>query len=347
MNREVTAFAPASVSNVASGFDIMGFALDGPGDSVTVRLTDSPRVRIRKITGTTTALPMDVERNTAGPPVLAVLELYKKGREISPAERGTDFNPEKQGIEIDIHKGLPIGSGIGSSATSAVAAAVAANELLGAGLSLDKILECAIEGEKIASGAVHVDNLAPSLFGGFILVRGYNPIDIVRIKPPKSLWCTIIYPHIEIRTIEARRILPKEVPLCDVITQTGNAAGLVAGLMSEDYGLIGRSLKDVIAEPARAHLIPRFKEMKDAAIAAGALGCSISGAGPSLFALSSSKECATKAGESMSGVLQRAGLKHSVMVSGICQAGTRIISGPTNGEPIKAPQGALLIPFMS
>ncbi len=322
MTKEVSAFAPASVSNVASGFDIMGFALESLGDTVTVRITPTPGVRIGKITGTPVALPMEVDRNTAGPPVLAVLERYQAARH-SASSAGFDLR--KQGIEIDIDKGLPIGSGIGSSAASAVAAAVAADALLGARLSPEELLECSVEGEKLASGAVHVDNLAPSLYGGFILVRGYNPIDVVRIKPPESLWCTILYPHIEIMTIEARKILPQTVPLRDVITQTGNAAGLVAGLLTGDLGLISRSLNDVIAEPARAHLIPGFQEIKRAALAAGALGCSISGAGPSLFALSASRRSAEMAADAMSKVLRGIGCRHSHLVSGICRAGARIV----------------------
>ncbi len=322
MTKEVSAFAPASVSNVASGFDIMGFALESLGDTVTVRITSTPGVRIGKITGTPVALPREVEKNTAGPPVLAVLERFlAAGRRSSVA----GFDPQRQGIEIDIDKGLPIGSGIGSSAASAVAAAAAANALLKADLPPEVILECSVEGEKIASGAVHVDNLAPSLYGGFILVRGYNPIDVVRIKPPEALWCTIVYPHIEIMTIEARKILPQAVPLHDVITQTGNAAGLVAGLLTGDLGLISRSLNDVIAEPARAHLIPGFHNMKRAAIASGALGCSISGAGPSVFALSASKKIAESVGEAMSEVLHGVGCKHSHLVSGICRTGARIV----------------------
>ncbi|HEX9007128.1 MAG TPA: homoserine kinase, partial [Bacteroidota bacterium] len=243
------------------------------------------------------------------------------------------------GIEIDIDKGLPIGSGIGSSAASAVAAAVAADALLDARLSAEEILECSVEGEKIASGAVHVDNLAPSFYGGFILVRGYNPIDVVRIKPPESLWCTIIYPHIEIMTIEARKLLPQAVPLRDLITQTGNAAGLVAGLLTGDLALIGRSLNDVVAEPARAHLIPGFHDMKRAALSAGALGCSISGAGPSLFALSASTKTAQAVGEAMSNVLRLIGCRHSHLVSAICKTGARLTM-PGSLDETNAPMDA-------
>jgi homoserine kinase len=310
MEKQVTAFAPASVSNVACGFDIMGFALDRPGDTVTLRFSKTPGVRIRQITGSATLLPMDAARNTAGAPVIALLNDY----------------PTRMGVEIDIHKGLPAGSGIGSSAASAVAAAVAGNELLGTSLSREDLLTYAIEGEKIASEAVHVDNLSPCLWGGFILVRGYHPIDIVPVRVPDSLWCTIIHPHMEIRTRESRKTLPKILPLADVVTQTGNAAGLIAGLMSGDFALIGRSLQDVISEPARQHLIPGFKEMKAAALEAGALGCSISGSGPSLFALASAEATAEKIGAAMGSVLTAIAFPHSIIVSSINRTGARIIS---------------------
>jgi homoserine kinase len=306
-----TAFAPASVSNVASGFDIMGFALDGPGDTVTVRLTRTPGITITKITGTTAALPFEPELNTAGAPVIA---LFKHA--------GTSF-----GAEIEIHKGLPLGSGIGSSAASAVAAAFAANAALGAGLNGEELLPFAIEGEKIASGAVHVDNLSPSLLGGFVLVRGYGPIDLVKIPPPEDLWCTIVRPHIEIRTKESRQALPKQVPLKDVVTQTGNAAGLIAGLLTSNFGLISRSLHDVIAEPARGPMIPGFAAMKEAAMRAGALGCSISGSGPSIFALSRGRTVADDVCLAMSEALHAIGCAHSRSVSLISPIGARLCSG--------------------
>jgi homoserine kinase len=294
---------------VACGFDIMGFALDEPGDTVTLRFSKTPGVRIGKITGNASALPMEAERNTAGAPVIALLKHCRT----------------RLGVEIDIHKGLPVGSGIGSSAASAVAAAVACNELLDASLSKEDLLPFALEGEKIASDAIHVDNLSPCLWGGFILVRGYHPIDIVPIHVPQALWCTIIHPHLEIRTKESRKTLPRVIPLEDVVTQTGNAAGLIAGLMSEDFGLISRSLRDVISEPARRHLIPGFQEMKAAALAAGALGCSISGSGPSLFALATSKEAAERIGQAMGSELDLIGYPHSIIVSGINRTGARII----------------------
>jgi len=310
MEQEVAAYAPASVSNVACGFDIMGFALDEPGDKVTLRFTRGKKVTIRSITGSTSALPMDPSKNTAGAPVMKMLE----------------HCGIREGVEIEISKGLPAGTGIGSSAASAVAAAVACDALIGAGLSKKELLNFALEGEKIASGGTHVDNLSPALWGGFILVRGYDPPDIVQIPVSASLWCTIIRPHTEICTKEARKILPRNIPLTDVVRQTGNAAGLVAGLMSGDVELISRSLHDVIAEPARKHLVPSFGEMKKAALDAGALGCSLSGSGPSLFALATSRDIASRIGKAMGAVLDRVSCPYSVIVSGINSKGARIVS---------------------
>ena len=309
MEKEIKAFAPASVSNVACGFDIMGFAPDQPGDIVTARFTKSPGVHIKRIHGISSAISTDPKENTAAAPVAALLQR----------------NGTRLGVELEIEKGVPVGGGIGSSAASAVAAAVACNALLNMCLSKEQLLPYAVEGEKIASEAVHVDNLSPSLWGGFVLVRGYHPIDVVQIQVPKSLWCTIVHPEIEIKTRESRKLLPKNVPLEDLITQTGNAAGLIAGLLQEDYDLIARSLHDVVAEPARMHTIPGFEKMKSAALRAGALGCSISGSGPSLFALSRSEEIARGVGDAMSGVLDLIGCSHKTFVSNVCRTGARVI----------------------
>ena len=310
MGKEVTAFAPASVSNVSCGFDIMGFALEGAGDTVTARFSAQSGVRIASITGSKSPLPSEASANTAGPPVIALLR---------ECDSGT-------GVEIDIHKGIPVGGGIGSSAASAVAAVVAANALLGTQLPLERLLELAIEGEKVASGSVHVDNLSPCLWGGFVLVRGYHPIDIVRISVPDSLWCSVISPQIEIKTEHARKILPRTVPLEDVVTQTGNAAGLIAGMLTADLPLIGRSLRDVIAEPARAHLIPGFARMNEAALAHGALGCGISGSGPALFALASSPEDAENIASAMGSVLKGIGCPYATLVSRVGAKGAGVIS---------------------
>lgn len=283
MKKEVGVFAPASVSNVACGFDVMGFAIDNPGDEVILRVSDKPGVRISCITGDDGRLPMNPAENTAGAPVIAVMNYLK-----------TDC-----GVEIEIHKNMPLGSGLGSSAASAVAAAVAADRLFEANLSKDLLLEFALAGEQIASGAIHADNVAPSLYGGFVLIRGYDPIDIIEIPVPDNLYCTVLHPDTEINTKESRRLLPSQVPLESAKTHWGNTAGLIAGLMKSDFALIARSLKDVIVEPVRSGFIPSYKEIKTAALAAGALGCNISGSGPSIFALSDSQQKALAVGAKM------------------------------------------------
>lgn len=310
MKKELKIFAPASVSNVGCGFDVMGFAIDSPGDEVTLRLKDEPGVVISKITGDNGKISYDPYQNTAGAPVISLLNF---------------LNKKNQGIEIEIHKKMPLGSGIGSSAASAVAAAFGANLILEANLSKYDVLNLALEGEKIASGSIHADNVAPCLFGGFILIRGYNPIDIVEIPTPDNLFCTIIYPHLEIKTKEAREMLPKNVTLTDAKIHWGNTAGLIAGLMKNDFDLISRSIQDVIVEPVRSKLIPNYYNIKSAALDAGAIGCNISGSGPSLFALSSSFETANKIGTAMEKEVQKGSLNYNVYISKINKSGPKII----------------------
>jgi homoserine kinase len=308
-NKEIRVFAPATVSNIACGFDIMGFAIDMPGDELVLRVSERPGVTITKISGDDGRLTYDVALNTAGKPVLSMVKAF-----------GIEC-----GVEIEIHKKMPLGSGLGSSAASAVAAAFAVNKLFDLNLSNLDILPFAIEGEMIASGSLHVDNVAPALYGGFVLIRSYNPIDIIKIDVPKNLYCTVIHPHIEISTKESRRLLPSEIPLSNAITQWGNTAALIAGLLKSDYNLIGRSLVDVVAEPIRSKLIPGFDDMKSAAIFAGALGCSISGSGPSLFALSDSREKAVLIAQSMQIELNNHNLASDLYVSQINNLGPRVI----------------------
>jgi homoserine kinase len=206
-----------------------------------------------------------------------------------------------------------------------VAAAVAVDAVLDAGLPRAELLECAIAGEKVASGAVHADNLAPSLWGGFTLVRGTSPVDVVPIVCPHPLWCALLLPSMSIATKQSRQLLPASVPLADVVAQTGNAAGLVAGLMRGDLGLISRSLHDRIAEPARWHTIPGYTSVKEAAIESGALGCNISGSGPAVFALCASLETAQSAGEAMREAFSDTGIGCTIIVSGIAATGARIV----------------------
>ena len=309
MNKSIKVFAPASVGNVACGFDVFGFAIDKPGDEVIAKLIDKPSVTISKISGDQGKLPLDPDKNTAS---VAITQFLKQCN-------------SHQGIDIELHKKMPLGSGLGSSAASAVAGVVAANELLGNPLSTKELLPFAIAGERVASGSVHADNVAPSLLGGFILIRSYDPLDIIPISTPPDLVCTVVHPQIEIRTEEARKILPHQIPLKSAIQQWGNTAGLIAGMLNSDYDLIGRSLQDVVVEPVRASLIPGFYKVKKAALEAGALGCSISGSGPSLFALSSEFAVAEKIGSAMQNVFTKENIESDVYISKINCEGAKVI----------------------
>jgi homoserine kinase len=310
VSKSIKVFAPATVANVACGFDVLGFAVDAPGDVVTMSLHYAQSIRIKKISGDGGRLPLQVEKNTAGVAVNAFLEHLHL----------------QQGVEISIEKNLPLGSGMGSSAASSAAAVVAINELFNNPLSREELVPFAMEAERIACGAAHADNVAPAIMGGFVLIRSYAPLDLIRIPSPKNLYCTIITPNIELRTEDARKILKQEITLKDGILQWGNLAGLIAGLMKNDYELIGRSLQDVIIEPMRALLIPGFDEVKNAALESGVLGCSISGSGPSIFALSTSKNIAEKAGDAMKAALVEIGLEGTVYVSKINNEGAKVIS---------------------
>ena len=310
MRNKIKVFAPASVTNVSCGFDIMGFALDWPGDELILSLKEKPGVVISKITNDGGKLPLDPQQNTAGFSLLSLanhLELEK-------------------GIEIEIHKKMPLGSGLGSSAASAVASVFALNEILGVPLSKEAILPFALEGEKIASGGkLHADNVAACLYGGFIIVRSLNPLEIFNIDYPANLHCTIIHPHIELRTAEMRRIIRDNVTLSDAVQQWGNIACLVAGLIKSDFSLIERSLQDVIIEPIRSKVIPGFDMVKQAAIDAGALGSSISGSGPSIFALSTAPEIAQKTADAMKAVFKDLNVKCDAYISMINRNGPKVI----------------------
>ncbi len=272
----VSVFAPATVANCGSAFDVLGFALEAPGDTVTVRRTESGTIKVTKIKGDNGRLPLESDKNSAGVSIQALLRHL------------ISIDPRRYksiGIELELYKGLPIGSGLGSSSASAVAAVVAANELLGAPLSRAKLLPFAMEGERVACGTAHADNVAPCLFGGFALVRSYDPLDVVSLPSPASVWIAVVSPRLELKTYDARRVLRQNVPLESAIAQWGNVAALVAGIYEDDVALMGRSLQDRIIEPVRAELVPGYVSAKHAALEAGASGCSLSGSGPSLFAL--------------------------------------------------------------
>ncbi|TVR17847.1 MAG: homoserine kinase [Balneolaceae bacterium] len=309
--KSVRVFAPATVANVACGFDVLGFAIHGLGDYVTARFVDQGGLGIESITGDGGRLPKETSKNTAG---LAALALLKKAGKESGAN-----------IQLSIEKNMPLGSGLGSSAASSAAAVVAVNELIGKPFSVQELLPFAVEGEMAASGSAHADNVAAALFGGFILVKTHNPPDVISLPTPSKLHCTIIHPSIEIQTRNSRMILKKDVLLEKAVTQWANLGALVAGLYTEDYELISRSLHDEIIEPVRSILIPGFADMKQAAIDAGALGCSISGSGPSIFALSISKKEAESIGNSMGSVLKKIGLEYHTHVSEINTTGAHVV----------------------
>lgn len=302
MQNEVHVFAPATVANVACGFDTLGFAIHRPGDDIIARFKDEPGLSISKITGDEGKLPTQPELNTAG---VAAMSLMKH----------LGIN---KGVELEIHKGIPIGSGMGSSACSAVGGALAINELMGRPLKKQELLPFALEGEALASGgAIHADNVGPCLLGGIVLVRSNQDLDTVIIDAPPNLYAAVVLPELQILTNEARSILRKEIPMGDAVTQWGNLGGMIAGLMQEDYSLISRSLVDVIAEPYRAKLIPGFFEVKEVAISQGALGCSISGAGPAIFALCEGDELAFKVGAAMQNTFSKHDLASERYISTI------------------------------
>lgn len=309
-DRVVTAFAPATVSNVACGFDVLGFALERPGDHVTVRFASSG-VRIDEITGDDGRLPREAWRNTAGAAAQALLRTLG----------------ERRGVAMTIQKGLPLSSGLGGSAASAAAAVVAVDALLGAHAPLDTLIACAIEGEGLGSRSAHPDNIAPALCGGFVLVRHPDPPDIVRLPVPAGLTAVVVHPDLEIETAGARALLGKDVPLADAIRQWANLGALVAGLHRGDFALISRALEDTIAEPRRAPLVPGLAAIKQAAAGAGALGCSLSGSGPSLFALCQGAEIAERVAAAMTAAVKaNIGGTPQTYVSSIAPHGARVVS---------------------
>ncbi|MQA28656.1 MAG: homoserine kinase [Luteitalea sp.] len=306
----VTAFAPATVSNVACGFDVLGFALHEPGDEVTARIIPAG-VQIESISGDNGRIPREAARNTAGVAVLALL-----------AKLG-----HRGGVALSIRKGLPLSSGLGGSAASAAAAVVAVDALLGSSAPVETLIACALEGERLGAGSAHADNIAPAICGGFVLVRRASPPDVVRLPVPRGLTAVVVHPEIEIETARARALLGDTVALADAVKQWANLGALIHGLHTSDFALIGRSLEDTIAEPKRAPLLPGFAMIKRAAAEAGALGCSLSGSGPSLFALCSSAAIARRVAEAMtSAVRTQIGGEPQTYVSEVAPRGARVLS---------------------
>ncbi len=307
-DKHIKVFAPASVANVSCGFDILGFPINNTGDIIEVKAIENKEIQIESIDGSGN-LSTNPENNVCGVVAKAMLEAANVSH----------------GISIKLTKGILPGSGLGSSAASSAGAAFVVNKLLNEPFSETQLVEFSMLGEALASGTPHADNVAPALLGGFVAIRSYTPLDIVKIPVPEQLYCTVIHPKIELRTELSRNVLKKQVDLKTAIKQWGNIAGLIAGLYSNDYELIGRSLNDYIIEPIRSLLIPGFNEITNAAKQAGALGCGISGSGPSIFSLSKGEVMAKKVGEAMAKEADKFNLPYDIHVSTIAKEGCRLI----------------------
>ena len=309
--RPAAAFAPATVSNIGCGFDVLGLALEAPGDVVEAHPAGHGAVTVAGITGDGGRLPRDADRNTAAVAATALLRLA---------------GHDGPGVDLVIRKGMPLSSGIGSSGASAVAAVLAVDDALGLGAAADLLLRSAMEGERAAAGAPHPDNVAPALLGGVVLSRSVDPPDLVRLPVPPGLACVVLHPAIEIETRAARAILPSSVPLADAVRQWANVGAFVAALYTGDLDLLGRAMVDHIVEPRRAHLVPELARITAAARAAGAVGSGLSGAGPSIFALCRSIDDARRAGERMLAALrERGGADGTVYVSLVARSGARLV----------------------
>lgn len=307
IQNEIKIFSPATVANVSCGFDVLGFCLDTIGDEMIIRKTEKKGIAISKIEGYD--LPFDPEKNVAGISALAMIAHAKP----------------YCGFEIEIYKKIKPGSGIGSSSASASGSVFAINELLGRPYNKTQVTDFAMKGEAFASGSEHADNLAPGIFGGFTLVKSTSPLEVLQLPTPHDIYATIIHPQIEIKTVDARAVLPKVFPLKDAITQWANVGSFVHALHTSNYDLLKRALQDVIVEPHRSTLIPHFNEVKSAALHHGALGAGISGAGPAIFALSKGIENAKRVEKAMQAVYSLTSIAFETHVSGINIEGIREI----------------------
>ncbi len=315
-DQSVTAFAPATIGNVICGFDVFGLALESPGDRVTVRLTPNSGLRISRIIGDGGRLPTDPGLNSATVGISALL-------------RETD---RSEGMEVIVEKGLPLSGGMGGSAASAVAAVVAADSLLATDLSEEELLSCALAGEQVAAGGAHLDNIAPALLGGLLLVRPSKTLPVVRLPVPEGLAVALLNPAVELSTREGRQAIGEMVPLGEAVFQWGNTAAFVHALHAQDWGLLADALEDRIAEPHRRASIPAFDTVRQAALATGAVACGISGAGPSMFSLCRDAESAERVGEEMlSAYNANAEPDATIYRSPVALAGARVIS-PTEAR---------------
>lgn len=305
---EIRIFTPATVANLSCGFDVLGCCLDTVGDGMLIRKNDLGKLRITKITGQ--ELPLEINRNVAG---VAVQALLKK-------------LDSDQGFDMEIYKKIKSGSGIGSSAASSAGAVFAVNKLLGEPFSLQELIPFAMEGERLASGNAHADNVAPALLGGFSLVKSYEPLEVLQLPTPPELRMVILHPLIEVKTRDSRSIIKQSVSLKKAIDQWGNLAAFVSGLYTEDYELLGRSLKDDIVEPVRSILIPFFDELKKISKDNGALGFGISGSGPSVFAMCRGDEKAENVQRAIREFYQEKEIEFDLHLSKISIEGIKILS---------------------
>ena len=307
--KQIKVFAPASIANLGCGFDIMGMALDEVGDVLEMTL-DEDGEGISIVNETDVPLPADPEDNVITPVLRKFFALTgKSGR-----------------VDVRVLKKIFPGSGIGSSAASSAAAAFGINELFGAPLGEEDVVVCAMEGENLASGGYHADNAAPAVMGGITLIRGYEPLDIIKLPVPGNLYCPVIHPHLTVSTKQARSILPKEIPMHTAVTQWGNVGGLVAGLCSGNIELVGRSMRDAVAEPFRKQFIPGFDELRAKLLGAGALAMNISGSGPSVFALASRSDIAQRVGAIMERHFAQQGILSETYVVKVSNKGARLIA---------------------
>ncbi|MGI4898645.1 MAG: homoserine kinase [Janthinobacterium lividum] len=310
MKSSIKVFAPATVANVVCGFDVLGFAVNAPGDEVVMRRVDKPGITIKKITGDDGRLPLDAAKNTVSASVKHYLD---------------HIGQPDLGLEIELHKKMPIGSGLGSSSASTVAGLFAINSLLDNPLTQQEMVPFAMKGEELACGYGHADNVAPALLGGFVLIRSYDPLEIIRLPHPESLYCAIIFPEVDVPTRDARQMIRQKVFLKDAVTQWGNIAGLVSGLFLKDIDLIGRSMKDILVEPVRSILIPDFYKMREMAMESGAVSFGISGSGPSVFAFTKSEADAVFITQKIANHLSGIQIKSQTYVSPINDNGPIIL----------------------
>ena len=306
MPHVVKVFAPATVSNIAVGFDILGFAIEGPGDDILIKPGDEPGLKITTITGAKSKIPYDIHQNTASFAALKFLQ---------------HIGAENEPIHMEIRKKMPIGSGLGSSAASAVAGVYGVNKYLKARYEKKDLLLFALQGERLISKDLPLDNVAPSLLGGMVLIRDNDTLDYKKLYIPEGLTAVIIYPHIQIITKESRALLPTQIPLDKYIKQTGNLASFVAAMYTGDFALLKRSLEDVIFEPERSKLIPNFNALKTIALEEGALGFSISGSGPAMFALCDNTFIAENIQEKSKAFLKENKIRNTIYISGIHHEG--------------------------